>query len=137
MTNVLSATPNQGIMRPRSAEVLAILLWMGPVVAAQPVRGSPLGPGETYVWSIRASHSDELLLAVGDSVDVVLLRDRCGADAGHGQKGCWDASTIRITPDWKVSARGSIARVRALPKGSWDLDPVPPAPGSTGRTQGP
>jgi hypothetical protein len=109
-------------MKPRSVEVLAVLLWMGPVVAAQPVRGSPLGPGETYDWSIRAWHSDELLLAVGDSVDVVLLRDRCGADAGHGRKGCWDASTIRIAPRWRVSARG-IARVRALPEGSWRFGP--------------
>lgn len=96
----------------------AALLCMGPPLVAQPARGSPLGPGESYVWSIRASHTDEILLAVGDSVDVVLLRDRCGADAGHGQKGCWDASTIQVAPKWEVPAR-AVARVRALPAGSW------------------
>lgn len=77
-----------------------------------------LGPGERYSWSIRASHANPLVVAVGDSVDVVLLRDRCGADAGHGLKGCWDASTVRVRPRWRVTA-ADVARAGALPAGSW------------------
>jgi hypothetical protein len=100
----------------------AALLCFGATLSAQPTRGSPLGPGESYSWSIRAWHTDDLLVAVGDSVDVVLLRDRCGADAGHGQKGCWDASTVQVGPKWTVPARG-VARVRALPAGSWRFGP--------------
>jgi len=101
---------------------LGAFLCIGSSVLAQPVRGSALGPGESYVWSIRASHSDELLIAAGDSVDVVLLRDRCGADAGHGLKGCWDASTVHAAPQWTVSA-GRVARVRALATGAWRFGP--------------
>ena len=97
--------------------VLAYLYLAAPV-CAQPVRGSPLGPGESYAWSIRASHADELRLAEGDSVDVVLLRDRCGADAGHGLKGCWDANTVQVAPHWTVS-RDNVAHVRRLASGAW------------------
>jgi hypothetical protein len=57
---------------------------------------------------------------VGDSVDIVLLRDRCGADAGHGQKGCWDASTISVVPRWRVEA-SNVARVRTLSSGAWEF----------------
>ena len=108
-------------MRPLYRISLAILLsvisCVGRTAPAQ--RTSPtLGPEERYVWSIRASHADELLLAVGDSVDVVLLRDRCGGDAGHGMKGCWDASTVDVAPRWRVAGSG-VARVRPLPEGSW------------------
>jgi hypothetical protein len=91
-------------------------------VSGGPNSGPPtsptLGPGESYRWSIRASHANRLVVAVGDSVDVVLLRHRCGADAGHGQKGCWDASTVRVAPRWEVPA-GKVAQARALPTGSW------------------
>ena len=98
----------------------AALSMTGSVAIAQPK--GPLGPGEHYQWSIRASHSDEILLAVGDSLDVVLLRDRCGADAGHGMKGCWGANDVSVTPKWNVAA-GRVARVRSLPAGSWRFGP--------------
>ena len=108
-------------MRPVNRISLAILLavisCVGRTAPAQP-ESPALGPEERYVWSIRASHADELLLPVGDSVDVVLLRDRCGADAGHGLKGCWDASTVDVAPRWQVAASG-VARARPLPEGSW------------------
>ena len=97
--------------------LLAVISCVRRVAPAQP-EPPTLGPEEHYAWSIRASHSDELLLPAGDSVDIVLLRDRCGADAGHGLKGCWDASTIDVTPKWQVGGRG-VARVRPLPEGSW------------------
>jgi hypothetical protein len=106
----------------RVAVVAAALSSIGPTLAAQPKRGSPLGPEESYTWSIRASHAYELLIAVGDSVDVVLLRDRCGAYSGHGSKGCWDASTVQVVPKWDVVGRGD-ARVRPLPTGSWRFGP--------------
>src|SRR4051812_4912862 len=99
------------------AILLVSLACVGRSAPARPP-SPPLGPEETYAWSIRASHADELLLAVGDSVDVVLLRDRCGADAGAGQKGCWDASTGRVVPRWRVTPP-AVAGVRALPVGSW------------------
>jgi hypothetical protein len=81
-------------------------------------RSPTLGPEERYVWYIRASHTDALLMAAGDSVDVVLLRSRCGAYSGHGRTGCWDANTIDVSPGWHVTADG-VARVRPLPEGAW------------------
>jgi hypothetical protein len=99
------------------AILLPVISCVGRSAPAQP-ESPRLGPEERYFWSIRASHSDELLLPVGDSVDLVLLRERCGADAGHGLKGCWDASTVQVAPRWRVAA-GGIARVRPLPEGSW------------------
>jgi hypothetical protein len=106
----------------RLAVLIVAILCTASTLAAQPKRGSPLGPEERYTWSIRASHTDDILLAVGDSLDVVLLRDRCGADAGQGQKGCWDASTIQVKPKWTVSKSG-VARVHALATGSWLFGP--------------
>ena len=106
----------------RLAVLIVAILCTASTLAAQPKRGSPLGPEERYTWSIRASHTDDILLAVGDSLDVVLLRDRCGADAGQGQKGCWDASTIQVKPKWTVSKSG-VARVHALATGSWFFGP--------------
>ena len=107
----------RSLNRTSLAILLAVISCVGRIAPAQP-ESPTLGPEERYVWSIRASHADELLLPVGDSVDVVLLRDRCGADAGHGLKGCWDASTVDVAPRWQVAASG-VARVRPLPEGSW------------------
>jgi hypothetical protein len=101
---------------------IATLVSSTALASAQPVRGSPLGSEELYSWSIRASHTDELLLATGDSVDIVLLRYRCGADAGHGSKGCWDANTVQVMPRWAVS-RSDVAQVRSLPSGAWRFGP--------------
>jgi hypothetical protein len=101
----------------RLSALIVIASCLGASASAQPT--SPvLGPEEAYFWNIRASHADEILIAVGDSLEIVLLRDRCGADAGHGQKGCWDASTVTVRPEWKIEPRG-IARVRTLPQGKW------------------
>lgn len=109
-------------LRPPPAFALDAVFRLKARIPGGPSSGPPttptLGPGESYRWSIRASHANPLMLSVGDSVDVVLLRDRCGADAGHGQKGCWDASTVRVAPRWEVPA-GEVARARALPTGSW------------------
>jgi hypothetical protein len=96
---------------------LAIASCLSSEITAQPPTGA-LGPRESYVWGIRADHADELLIAVGDSVDIVLLRDRCREDAGLGDAGCWDASTIRVSPKWSV-ANSAIVRVRAISKRSW------------------
>src|SRR5687768_16234694 len=100
-------------MRIGRAALIGIVLSCASSVAAAQPRTKELGPEETYVWAIRAAHSDEILIAVGDSVDVVLLRDHCGAGAGHGQKGCWDASTVRVAPRWTIGTP-AVARIRAL-----------------------
>ena len=114
--------PNADPAGESPAEPLALSVCHANVRTNRLYFRASLGPEESYRWSIRASHADELRLVVGDSVDVVLLRDRCGADAGHGQKGCWGASTVQVAPKWDVSARG-VARVRPLPTGSWRFGP--------------
>ena len=77
-----------------------------------------LGPGERYAWTIRATHADAILIAVGDSVDIVLLRDRCGVPIWDRRRACVDANTVRATPRWLIGAR-EVAHVRPLESGSW------------------
>ena len=36
---------------------------------------------QSYIWGLRAWHADELWVPVGDSLDLALLRDRCGVPA--------------------------------------------------------
>jgi hypothetical protein len=79
-------------------------------------------PGEperpNFSWGIRAEHTDAILLAVGDSLDLVLLRYRCGLPVGRGMKGCFAASTIRVPARWTLDDPG-LADARPLPSGHW------------------
>jgi hypothetical protein len=83
----------------------------GPSPEALPV-------GQRFVWQARAEHTHAMWLLVGDSLDVVLLRDRCGVPVGHGMTGCYDASTVRVEADWQLSP-STVARARPLPEGRW------------------
>src|SRR5687767_9679246 len=89
-----------------------IALWcFASTVAAQPM-ARHLAPGERYEWMIRASHTDEILIAAGDSLDIVLLRVRCKA------YDCWGANSVSVTPRWRVGAT-DVARVYPLAEGKW------------------
>src|SRR5215218_9790733 len=90
---------------------LALLLCSASPLAAQP-RGQDLAPGERYEWMIRASHTDAILIAAGDSLDIVLLRLRCKA------YDCYGANTISVAPRWRVGAT-DVARVHPLAEGMW------------------
>jgi hypothetical protein len=87
------------------------LLCFASTLAAQPMPRH-LQPGERYEWMIRASHTDEILIAAGDSLDIVLLRVRCKAND------CWGANSISVTPRWRVGAT-EVARVNPLAEGRW------------------
>jgi hypothetical protein len=63
---------------------------------------------------IRASHTDEILIAAGDSLDIVLLRIRCKVND------CWGANTVSVVPSWHVGAT-DIARVSPLAEGKWSF----------------
>lgn len=78
----------------------------------------PLADGQDYVWHLRAEHAGELWIPVGDSLQVVLLRDRCGIPVGHGMRGCRlePGTTARVR--WTSADRSAIS-VRALPAGNW------------------
>jgi hypothetical protein len=75
-------------------------------------RSKDLEPGESYDWMIRTEHASANLLAVGDSVDIVLLRLRCKGYA------CWGANTVRVAPRWQIES-SQIASVRPLAQGRW------------------
>jgi hypothetical protein len=61
---------------------------------------------------IRASHTDAILIAAGDSLDIVLLRVRCKA------YDCWGANTISVAPRWRLGAT-DVATVYPLAEGMW------------------
>lgn len=80
-----------------------------------------LPDSEAYVWHIRAYHSDFEWVGVGDSLDLVLLRDRCGVPVGHGMRGCYSEEDSSVVADWSVHSK--IADVRSLPRGRWIFGP--------------
>ncbi|MFL5617180.1 MAG: hypothetical protein ACJ79A_02155 [Gemmatimonadaceae bacterium] len=97
-----------------------LLVWLALLcdafsLSAQPGSKDP-GSKETYAWMIRTEHATANLLAVGDSVDIVLLRLRCN---GYG---CWRANTVSVVPRWLIGAP-EVARARPLAKGSWMFGP--------------
>jgi hypothetical protein len=105
-----------------SAVLVLILAGCARRPSAANSASESLPVGQTYAWQIRAEHTDEILVAIGDSLDVVLLRDRCGVPAGHGQTGCYDASSVRVAPEWIFDDPG-LSEVRALPEGRWYFGP--------------
>ena len=82
----------------------------------------PIGDGQNYLWNLRAWYTNDLWVPADDSLDLVLLRDRCGVPAGHGQKGCFPAEDSTVSPRWKITD-DRIASIRALPRGSWLFGP--------------
>ena len=94
-----------------TAPIWLALLCSASPLAAQP-RGIDLAPGERYEWMIRASHTDAILIAADDSLDIVLLRLRCKAYK------CYGANTISVAPRWRVGAT-EVARAYPLPEGMW------------------
>ena len=79
-------------MRPFGVFTLAAWSLLGSACARaayELVVAEPLPNDQSYVWEVRAWHADELWVPVGDSLDLALLRDRCGVPAGHGLKGCY------------------------------------------------
>jgi hypothetical protein len=107
-------------MRARTLLVggLASVVGCVPHGARSRLGESALAAGESYVWTVRAAHTDEILLAAGDSLDVVLLRDRCGVPVGHGMRGCVPANPADVRARWAVPP-GDPAAVRPLPAGRW------------------
>ena len=82
----------------------------------------PISNGQWYLWNLRAWYTNDLWVPVDDSLDIVLLRDRCGVPAGHGQKGCYAAEDSSVSPHWKITEE-RFASIRALPRGSWYFGP--------------
>jgi hypothetical protein len=62
---------------------------------------------DTLGYSIRGEHAELLWLSVGDRLDAVLLRHRCGP-AGHGSTGCWERPG-RLTVSWRLDGPRIIA----------------------------
>jgi len=82
----------------------------------------PVADSASYVWSIRAYHTGDLWLRVGDSLDVVLLRDVCIPRLN----GCWPRQDSTVRVRWDLVG-GNGATVTPLPRGEWTF-----APGSAG-----
>src|SRR5688572_33180332 len=81
---------------------LPVLVLVGCTRTHQPVAtpATSLPEGQFYAYQLRAAHSDEIMLAVGDSQDVVLLRSTCGVPSGHGMTACYGANNVAMTPRW-------------------------------------
>jgi hypothetical protein len=62
---------------------------------------------DTLAYQIRGEHADLLWLSVGDRLDAVLLRHRCGP-AGHGSTGCW-VRPGRMTVRWHLDGPHTIS----------------------------
>lgn len=95
----------------------------------------PLTGDLSYVWSIRAWHADELWVPVGDSLDLALLRDRCGVPVGHGLKGCFAEEDSTVRPRWS-STKDNLVTIRPLTRGSWRFGPASAGARVYGHRQG-
>jgi hypothetical protein len=95
----------------------------------------PLPDSLSYVWTVRAWHAEEMWVPAGDSLDLVLLRARCGIPAGHGRKGCYAAEDSTAHPRWTLEDR-SVAAIRPLPRGSWIFGPGSAGARLYGKTPG-
>ena len=82
----------------------------------------PLSEGQSYVWQVRPWHSHQLWVPADDSVDVALLRDRCGVPAGHGLKGCYSEEDFTVAVSWKTK-NSSIAEAVPIPRVGWRFGP--------------
>ena len=73
-------------------------------------------------WEIRAEHPFEILIAAGDSLDVVLLAWRCRESLRYEERGCFGVRTTVAGVRWTLddTTRG---RARTLPTGRWFAGP--------------
>jgi hypothetical protein len=78
----------------------------------------PVADSASYVWSIRAYHTGDLWLRVGDSLDVVLLRDICIPRLN----GCWPREDSTVAVRWDIIG-GDGVTVTPLPRGEWTFGP--------------
>lgn len=88
----------------------------------QPWLHEPLPNGQSFDWDLRAFHSNFLWVPVSDSLDIALLRNRCGVPAGHGMLGCYAEEDSSVHAQWQI-AEASIASVMPLPRGEWIFGP--------------
>jgi hypothetical protein len=95
----------------------------------------PLTKELSYVWSVRAWHTGELWVPSGDSLDLALLRDRCGVPVGAGLKGCFAEEDSTVRPRWSVADRRR-ASIQPLPRGSWHFGPASAGARVYGRSPG-
>jgi hypothetical protein len=90
---------------------------------------------QSYVWGLRAWHADELWVPVGDSLDLALLRDRCGVPAGHGLTGCYAEEDSTVRPQWRIADRHH-ATLQPLGRGTWRFGPASAGARVHGRSAG-
>jgi hypothetical protein len=90
---------------------------------------------QSYVWGLRAWHADELWVPVGDSLDLALLRDRCGVPARHGMTGCYAEEDSTVRPGWRI-ADPNLVTIRPLVRGSWRFGPASAGARVYGRSLG-
>lgn len=95
----------------------------------------PLTGDLSYVWSVRAWHADELWIPAGDSLDLALLRDRCGVPVGHGMRGCFAEEDSTVQPRWSTTDH-HVATIRTLARGAWRFGPASAGARVYGRREG-
>ncbi len=78
----------------------------------------PLPQGQSFVWVVRDIYAGDLRVQVGDSVNLVLLRDHCYTD----KNGCWPDQDSSVAARWEVLDEDR-ARVSPLPRGAWRFGP--------------
>lgn len=123
LAGVTAQALDSGLSMRTSALAVAALLS---VACGQTIQDfgleEPLPDGLSHVWQVRAWHADDLWVPAGDSLDLVLLRDRCGVPVGAGQKGCYSDQDSSARARWAI-AQPRLARIRPLPRGSWEFGP--------------
>jgi hypothetical protein len=96
------------------------LAQVGPIHPRATVELSSRAP-ELH-WEIRAEHPDGILIAAGDSLDVVLLAWRCRTSLRYEESGCWGVRTTIANARWTLEDT-SLAHARPLPTGRWFAGP--------------
>lgn len=74
-----------------------------------------------FTWDVRAAHTDEPVLAVGDSLDIALLRYR------NRTVGIFEDHNIRPNvrwESWDIAGLSPLLAVAALAEGRWRLGPT-------------
>ena len=125
-------------MRPLRVFAMTTCVLIGSActrVAYEPFVTEALPDDQSYVWGLRAWHAEELWVPVGDSLDLALLRDRCGVPAGHGQKGCYAEEDSTVRPQWRIADRRH-ATLQPLIRGSWCFGPASAGARVHGRSPG-
>jgi hypothetical protein len=82
-----------------------------PAAVVAPSSTSSLPANAYHDWDLRAEHPDAILLTVGDSIDIVLMRMVCR----DGR--CSKTGPVSIAPRWLPMR--PIVRLRTLPRRDW------------------